>query len=245
MTTLEQVAVLQQAILRDAGVDLNVRRRVLDMGCGNGALVNAWLSAGHDAYGCDFAFKEGPHVHGLAEQGRIRLLEQQPYRLPYDGATFDVLVTNQVMEHVKNYTETVREMRRVLKPGGVSLHMFPSRWRPIESHVFVPLASVLQNRTWLSLWAILGVRTSLQRNLGWKQVADANLKYLHNSTNYLTGREIIDHFRMCFCDVRNAEDLFLRHTPNKRGRALSALGERCSMVYSLYRMAWSRTILAR
>ena len=82
MTTLEQVAKLQQAILRAAGASVDPGRRVLDIGCGNGALVKAWLDLGHDAFGCDFRFKEGPHAQDLAGQGRIRLVEQRPYRLP-------------------------------------------------------------------------------------------------------------------------------------------------------------------
>jgi SAM-dependent methyltransferase len=245
MTTLEQVALLQQAILRDAGASLDPGRRVLDIGCGNGALVKAWLDAGHDAYGCDFRFKEGPHAQDLAGQGRIRLVEQQPYRLPFDDASFDILVTNQVMEHVRDYPATIREMRRVVKPGGVTLHMFPSRWRPIESHVRVPLSSVWRNMAWLSLWALLGVRTPGQSGMTRRQVAQSNRTYLQDSTNYLSGRAIRAYFKSCFSDVRHAKALFLRNTPNQRGRALHALGQRILFLYSIYRLAWSRTVLAR
>jgi ubiquinone/menaquinone biosynthesis C-methylase UbiE len=245
MATPEAMVRLQLDILADGQVELSSNSKVLDVGCGAGNLVNAWLRAGYDAYGCDLKFKDGPYVDTLIKEERIRLLDRQSYKLPFADQSFDALMTTQVMEHVQDYETTLSEMRRVLKPNGVSLHMFPARWRPIEPHVYVPFATVLQSQSWLSLWAFLGIRSSSQAKLKWRDVARSNYEYLASSTNYLRGREILSCFRRYFPDVQFAERSFLRNSPNSRGRMLYSVGRYLPFIFSLYRNAWSRTVLTR
>jgi hypothetical protein len=43
----------------------------------------------------------------------------------------------------------LREIRRVFKPSGISIHIFPSRYTPLEPHVFVPLATFIRPMNWL------------------------------------------------------------------------------------------------
>lgn len=219
--------------------------RVLDVGCGNGGVVRGWLDLGCDAHGCDLQFKKGPEVAPLIAEDRIRQIAPDPYRLPYPDASFDVIVSNQVLEHVRDYDTTLAEMRRVLRPGGVCLHLFPPRWKVVESHVEVPLAGVFQGRAWLALWAILGVRKAAQKGQPWRQVVDRNHEYLVNRTNYLTGRRLSAHFRHHFPAVEHVEWAFLRHTPNSRGRKLYRLGRKLPVMYPLFRVFWSRVVLLR
>jgi ubiquinone/menaquinone biosynthesis C-methylase UbiE len=58
--------------------------------------------------------------------------------IPHDDASFDVVVSNQVFEHVQDMEATLLEIARVLKPGGVSFNVFPYRgtWR--EGHCGIP-----------------------------------------------------------------------------------------------------------
>jgi SAM-dependent methyltransferase len=244
MSTLV-IARLQQAIVNEAAFVMAPGMRVLDVGCGNGASVRGWMDLGFDAYGCDFHFKEGPDVDDLVQKGRISTIAQTPYRLPFPDAHFDLIVTNQVFEHVRDYDTTLGEMRRVLKPTGCCLHMFPSRGLPIEPHVFVPFATVLQNKPWLKLWALLGVRKPNQRGLDWRHVADSNCAYLTTNTNYLKAHEIKRHFLNHFPKTRYVEQTFLRHSPNARGRFLHRAGQAFPPLFMLYRQFWSRVILAR
>ena len=137
------------------------------------------------------------------------------------------------------------EIRRVLKPGGVSLHMFPSRWRPLEPHVFVPLGTIIQNRVWLAVWALLGVRRKWQKGSGWLEVSRSSAEYLNSATNYLSGQAIFSHFGEHFSEVRYADSWFLTHSPNMRGRSLYQLSSRLPFVLSLYRAGWSRINLAK
>ena len=76
MTYRSQLAALQAAILGDAADAPTPGARVLDLGCGNGDVVQQWLDLGFDAHGCDLKFKKGPLVDRLEDSGRIELIEQ-------------------------------------------------------------------------------------------------------------------------------------------------------------------------
>lgn len=238
------VAGLYLDILRDCGYALPPALRILDFGCGNGSTTKAFLDMGIDAQGCDFRFKEGLDAERLAAEDRLRLIAPSPYRLPFVNGSFDIAVSNQVFEHVRNYPETLAELRRVLKPGGLSVHLFPARWKPIESHVFVPFASVVRNEPWLMLWAMAGVRRASQAGKSAGEIARANKTYLDGSTNYLGQRDILDHFRRHFGEVRFAERAFLKHSPHRRGRQLHAAGVRAPILFAIYRAFWARVLVA-
>ncbi len=60
-----------------------------------------------EAYGCEVSFR----------QASIEAL-------PFEEARFDLVVTNAVLEHVRNLDAMVRETARVLKPGGFAWHNF-------------------------------------------------------------------------------------------------------------------------
>lgn len=203
----------QLKILRDAAGLLEAPLNVLDLGCGNGDIVQEYRLRDYSAYGCDFVFKDGPNVERLRQQGWLRLIEADPYRLPFEDNTFDILLTDQVFEHVKDYPSTLAEIRRVMKPGGISLNIFPSRHTPLEPHVFVPYATIFQSPGWLLFWAKLGIRTRLQKGMPAHHVAKQNHDYLRDRTNYLTKPELRDRFSSYFDDVAFREDLFLKHSP--------------------------------
>ena len=113
---------------------------VLDYGCGEGRIVDLLRRWNVDAYGCDVFYEGGDYSQGvpknLMESGRVRRMEKR--RIPFEDETFDVVVHNQVFEHVPDLDLALSEIARVLKPGGVMLGLFPDRsvWR--EGHCGVP-----------------------------------------------------------------------------------------------------------
>jgi hypothetical protein len=86
-----------------------------------------------------------------------------------------------------------REIHRVLVPGGVPMHLYPSKWYlPVEPHIYVPLVNVFWPccpRWWLSLWARLGIRNEFQQGLRWDRVVDLN------DANCETGMSYWSHTR--------------------------------------------------
>ncbi len=199
-------------VLRDSGFSLPPNLKILDFGCGAGNLVVEMIEYGYDSYGCDLTFKSGPHVESLKSQQRLQLIDLDTYTLPFENAMFDIVISDQVFEHIQNYDVALREIRRVLKPKGVCLHLFPPRYIPIEPHVHVPLATVIRNEWWLALWAVLGVRCENQKNLPAHVVAKQNREYLVTRTNYLTKKEISNAFSNYFEKVTFSEQFFLKHS---------------------------------
>jgi ubiquinone/menaquinone biosynthesis C-methylase UbiE len=234
---------MQTMIIRELGFKLKPGATVLDLGCGNGSIVKEYRGLGYEAFGCDFAFKEGLDVDVLKIDGIIRFIKREPYRLPFADDAFDLVVSDQVFEHVQNYDETLSEIRRVLKSEGISLHFFPSRYTPIEPHVYVPLATIVQTRWWLAIWAILGVRAPLQKGMSVREVTDANRVYLTSHTNYLSQSAIERFVSRYFGDYRFCESLFLKFS--KRGRSIYKFSRFLPVLPWVYGMLWARVLFFR
>lgn len=230
----------QLGIIKDLGYNLDQQSIVLDLGCGNGNIVREYRNHGYNAYGCDFSFKDGPFVADMQEKGIIKQIDSSSYKLPFDDNSIDFVISDQVFEHVKDYPATLQEVHRVLKPGGISLHFFPSRYKIIESHVHIPFASVLQNYYWLKLWALLGIRTREQRGLSAKEAANRNHEYLINQTIYLTKSEITSHCARYFGTIRFCEDIFFKYI--QRAPVLYKLSQVASFLPVLYSTLRTRVL---
>lgn len=113
---------------------------VLDYGCGAGEVVELALAAGMDAYGVE-VFYGGGNARRLAEDKGLlgaRVFELEDGVIPFPDGTFDVVVANQVFEHIDDFAQPVSEIHRVLRAGGTCLNLFPTRevWR--EGHIGIP-----------------------------------------------------------------------------------------------------------
>lgn len=233
----------QLGIANDLGWELPPGAVIVDLGCGDGELVHEFRTSGYEAYGCDYRFKPGPHLEELARAGAIRTIAD-PYRLPFDDESVDLALSDQVFEHVSDYPTTLAEIRRVLKPQGLSLHIFPSRYSLLEPHVGVPGATILRGRYWLLLWAIVGIRSSDQHGMSPSDVAAGNHKYLNERTFYIGRRDIQRYAGDVFPYVRFCERQFLKHSA--RGRVAYALSRALPFIPALYSGLRSRVlVLAR
>jgi SAM-dependent methyltransferase len=118
--------------------------RVLDVGCGRGDTVAWLLSRGWDARGVDASrayLERGQdylHLRGY-DPSRLQLLLND-FTYPFPDASFDLVLSDQVIEHVSNLDAFGREVARVSKLGAAGLHIHPAKWRPIEVHMATPFA---------------------------------------------------------------------------------------------------------
>jgi SAM-dependent methyltransferase len=157
--TREQVALGNPSFVWRSGQDRRldlIRRyvplegaRVLDIGCGIGTYVRKLQEIAALACGIDIDLArvrrghEGTLAAGVSES------------LPFANGAFDVVLLNEVIEHVRDEVETLREACRVVRPGGHVVVYAPNRLYPFETHgvylskryVFgnIPLVNYLPN----------------------------------------------------------------------------------------------------
>ncbi|HWB98453.1 MAG TPA: class I SAM-dependent methyltransferase [Bryobacteraceae bacterium] len=89
--------------------------RVLDLCCGTGDLLLA-LGA-RRAFGSDFCH---PMLTAARAKGAPRLFEADALSLPLAGASFDLVTVAFGFRNLANYETGLREMRRILRPGGMA-----------------------------------------------------------------------------------------------------------------------------
>jgi len=98
------------------------RPRILDVGCGTGANL-LMLSQYGDAEGVDVSEDA---LAFCRERGLDRVRLGAGEELPYEDGTFDLVTALDVVEHMDDDLAGLREMRRVLRPGGRVLLFVPT-----------------------------------------------------------------------------------------------------------------------
>ncbi len=98
------------------------RPRILDVGCGTGANL-LMLSKYGDAEGVDVSEDA---LAFCRERGLENVKLGAAEQLPYDDGTFDLVTALDVVEHLDDDLAGLREMRRVLRPGGRVLLFVPT-----------------------------------------------------------------------------------------------------------------------
>jgi SAM-dependent methyltransferase len=105
--------------------------RILEAGCGMGM------------YTSQFRRRFSPYVEAFdLELERVQAARQDTpdalvavaEAVPYRSDWFDTILSNEVIEHVKDDRIAAAEMVRVLKPGGRIVIFCPNRWYPVEQH---------------------------------------------------------------------------------------------------------------
>jgi SAM-dependent methyltransferase len=104
--------------------------RVLDAGCGSGRLLDELTAYGHVS-GLDI----NPESVAVAKRrGHEDVQEGVVEGLPWEDETFDLITSLDVVEHTADDRVTLRELRRVLRPGGYLLVTVPAYQALWSSH---------------------------------------------------------------------------------------------------------------
>ena len=108
--------------------------RVLDLGCGEGRHAHAFhLAPGVTTFGLDAdevalaKAAEGLRMLGPGDGGTM-LVRGDAYRLPFGDRAFDVVVCCEVLEHLPDVTAALKEIDRILTPGGRLAVSVPRAW---------------------------------------------------------------------------------------------------------------------
>jgi SAM-dependent methyltransferase len=97
---------------------------VLEIGAGTGEQANALAALGHDVQAIDL-----PASDYRAHQ-TFPVQTYDGHTIPFDDASFDVVFSSNVLEHVRDLQRMNSEVLRVLRPGGFAIHVLPTpAWR--------------------------------------------------------------------------------------------------------------------
>ena len=111
------------SFVKDICAQITDRRpRILDVGCGTGANLKM-LSQFGDAQGVDVSQDA---IDFCRERGLTNVKLGAAEELPYESGNFDLVTALDVVEHLDDDVGGLREMRRVLRPGGHALIFVPT-----------------------------------------------------------------------------------------------------------------------
>jgi SAM-dependent methyltransferase len=99
-------------------------QRVLEIGCGFGGQLAALEQRGSDAVGIDIDQRRADYVRSRGHTAEVA----DAAGLPFPDASFDVIVTDSVIEHLPDLFGSLREARRVLRPGGSFYGVWGPSW---------------------------------------------------------------------------------------------------------------------
>lgn len=110
---------LREVVLRELGPE----KDLLDLGAGAG-IVSEMNFKGHARRVCGVDPDPRVTLNPNLDEGRQGVGES----IPYDDSSFDVVVCDNVLEHLDDPISVFREVNRVLRPGGIFLAKTPNRW---------------------------------------------------------------------------------------------------------------------
>jgi len=104
--------------------------QMLENGCGVGTYLEHLIPYVGSVVGLEY----DPERAHQAQARAPRVVVAAGEELPFSGLIFNVILSHEVLEHVKDDRRSIEEMVRVLKPGGMILLFVPNRGYPFETH---------------------------------------------------------------------------------------------------------------
>lgn len=111
----------RRRLVTDMLARMDVRGRILDLGCGTGGVLTHLQPFG-EAIGLDPA----PEAAGYCRQRDLPMVIGSGMEVPFADGSFDAVLALDVIEHVPDDVALLREARRVLRPGGVLVVTVPA-----------------------------------------------------------------------------------------------------------------------
>ena len=106
--------------------ELSKGKTLLDLGCGRGEFLRGFIRCGLSGYGVD----QSSMAKALCPDAEILQSDLEKEPLPYADNTFDYIYSKSVLEHFYYPEKLVREIYRILIPGGLVITMTPD-WESV------------------------------------------------------------------------------------------------------------------
>lgn len=191
--------------------------RALDYGCGKGDVVAGGRERGIDLFGADVFYKDGRTRGDVEKKGLLGTVvkEIRDGVIDFPNSHFDLVVSNQVFEHVEDLDSVLAEITRVLKPCGTLHALFPVRETWWEGHFGVPFLHNFQpgsscRLAYARFWRLLGLGCN-HADRSVSKWAEYVCDWIDNHTTYRPKREIITLLEKYFSEVHFLEEEYLRY----------------------------------
>lgn len=194
--------------------------RILDLGCGIGDLISILnenlplLNPGSnfEIYGYEIREHGGIKKDYSSEidqnlrqkfpnidwTERVKLIsEKDP--IPFPDLYFDIIISNQVMEHVKDHSRLFSEIHRSLKLKGISIHLFPFSNIIVDPHINLPFVHNIINLNFrmhfIRILSKLGIGKYRRYRKNYGHTLDQFTKefsdYFNRLVHYINHKEIL------------------------------------------------------
>ncbi len=220
ITHLHIYAIINTIITYQLKINGSKTIRILDVGCGNGLLLSTLLielpkrypELKIEFYGLDVddsSVQEKDYFKktllllyqkdsSVEWQKNLKLIQSESL-WPFDDNFFDIIYSNQVLEHVFNQALFFKEINRTMQKDGYSFHLFPLRHYIYEGHLIIPFVHKFKSWTstyhWIKGASYLGIgKYKLHKKeklcTSIEHFSERHADYLAYQVNYQTALEI-------------------------------------------------------
>jgi SAM-dependent methyltransferase len=178
--------------------------RVLDYGCGEGQTVTLGRTCGLDIWGADtFTGFWAPWINSVKPDARDHIRRIENDRTDYPDNHFDIVMSNQVLEHVTNPEAVIADVHRMVKPGGCFIAAFPVIETWYEGHIGLYFghrfkSGTAMRRVYFDLCHRLGFglyRNAAKTRREWVKMSEA---MLDNSCFYYSHQRLMSSIETSF-----------------------------------------------
>jgi SAM-dependent methyltransferase len=128
-STVKTLMARQRFALQAVQAGLPYGSKILDAGCGPGEMAAMLMQRGYEVWGIDIAEPMVRHARERCRSNRFRVGDIE--RIPFPDSTFDGVVCLGVLEYLDADAKALREIGRVLKPGGKAVVSTPNALCPL------------------------------------------------------------------------------------------------------------------
>lgn len=166
-------ATTTRLILEEALGERLASADVLNVGCSTGIIDAELAPHVRSLTGIDIDAKAVRFAQDNHRTPNLAFKVGDAMNIDMPDNSFDVALCAQVYEHVPDPVRLMKEIERVLKPGGVCYFAATNRWNPIEQHYKLPLLSVIPV-SWAHVYLRMLRRGDYyyERHMTYKQLLD-------------------------------------------------------------------------